>query len=108
MSALSASAEGDGDPDLPLSQSEASGGVPRLLLSDEEWRLEHVLAYAMALEFGRVAVRASHTAAARYVSQVVDNSRALCAGSPRLHLNLLRSQVRWLRDLPVGSGELRW
>jgi hypothetical protein len=45
---------------------------------------------------------------AAYANRVVSNSRALADGDPKLHLSLLRSQVRWLRGLRVGSRELQW
>jgi hypothetical protein len=109
MTAPSVAGDGD-DPYLPL--PEASGGVlgpadgtaPRLLLSDEQHRRECVLAAAIAIEFIRVVAPSDSRTTARYAATTVDNSRALCAGSPRLHLSLLRRQLKWLRGLPVGAS----
>jgi hypothetical protein len=136
MTAPSVPAEGDGDPFLSLSPSEASegrtgapegtvpvsgdllgdfGGVtpvggggfgqksPRLVFTDQQYQRECVLAYAMAVEHIRVAEPADAGVTTRYVNQVVDNSRLLSGGNARLHLNLLRSQVRWLKSLKLGE-----
>ena len=75
---------------------------PRLVLTEEQRRREHVLAAAVAIEFIRIAQPSDSRVTARYAASAVDNSRLLCAGSPRLHLSLLRGQLRWLRSLPVG------
>jgi hypothetical protein len=81
---------------------------PRLTLSDQQWRSEHLLAAAVALEFVRITAPSdSHTTAA-YAAATVDNSRTLAAGNARLHFSLLRGQLKWLRSLPAGSGELTW
>ena len=77
-------------------------------LTDEQHRLEHVLAAAVAAEFIRVAAPPDSRTTARYAATVVDNSRLLADRDVRRHLALLRSQVRWLRLLPAGSSELRW
>jgi hypothetical protein len=81
---------------------------PCLTLSDHERWLEHALGAAVAVEFVRVAASPDPGVTAAYANRVVSNSRALAAGDPKLHLSLLRSQVRWLRGLRVGSRELQW
>jgi hypothetical protein len=78
--------------------------APRMLLSDSQWRAEHVLAAWIAVEHARLTGAADSRTTTGYVNQVVDNSRLLSGGNPRLHLNLLRSQVHWLRGLPVGAS----
>src|SRR5688500_1232188 len=68
---------------------------PGLVLSDAERTREALLASAIAVEFIRVMALSDSEhpsdsrVAARYTSRVVDNSRALCGGNSRLHLNLL-------------------
>jgi hypothetical protein len=122
MAAPCVPAEGDGDPDVPVRLPGASEGgfdgdiphvlpsvlPPRLVLTDEQHRRECVLAAGIAVEFIRLVVPADSRVTARYAASAVDNSRLLCAGSPRLHLSLLRGQLKWLRSLEPGSGELRW
>jgi hypothetical protein len=84
--------------------------APGLVLSGAERTREALLASAIAVEFIRVmaASDSEHPSdsrvTARYVSQVVDNSRALCGGNPRLHLSLLVSHRDWMRGLPTGGG----
>jgi hypothetical protein len=116
MSAPSAPAEEGGDPAASsLSPSEASegrtglaGGVPPgLVLSGAERTQEALTAAAISLEYGRIVGAVDARLAAKYASRVVDNSRVLCGGNPRLHLNLLVSHRDWMRGLPTGSGELR-
>jgi hypothetical protein len=114
----------DADPFLSPPASETSegrtalpagvfGGSPSLVLSGAERTREALLASAIAVEFIRVmalsdsAHPSDSRVAARYTSQVVDNSRALCGGNSRLHLSLLVSHRDWMRTLPSGSGELR-
>ena len=79
---------------------------PRLVLTDEQHRRECLLAAAVAIEFIRLVAPADSRVTARYAASTVDNSRLLCAGDARLHLSLLRGQVRHLRRL--NPGELRW
>jgi hypothetical protein len=113
MSAPSASTEGDGDQDLLLSRSEASGGVvglpvpPRMLLTDGQWRTEHTLLALLAVEHIRVVEPADSGATTSYVNGVADNARLLAGANGRLYVTLLRSQLKWLRRLPSGVGELR-
>jgi hypothetical protein len=89
------------------------GKSPGLVLTGVERTREALLASAIAAEFIRVmapsvsAAPSDSRVAACYVSQVVDNSRVLCGGNPRLHLNLLVSHRDWMRSLPTASGELR-
>jgi hypothetical protein len=103
------------DPGLSPSPFEGlpEGVAPPLVLSGAERTREALLASAIAVEFIRV-VALSDSAhpsdsrvAARYTSQVVDNSRALCGGNSRLHLSLLVSHRDWMRTLPSGCGQLR-
>src|SRR5688572_3267587 len=99
MAAPSVPAGKGDDPFLSLSPFEASegrrglpGGVaPPLLLSDAERTREALLSAAICVEHARIAGPSDSRVTARYASQVVDNSRALCGGNSRLHLNLLVS-----------------
>jgi hypothetical protein len=75
----------------------------RLLLTDEQWRLEHLLAAAVALEFIRVVAPSDPRTTAKYAATTVDNSRLLAVGNPKLHLSLLRGQLKWLRGLKHGE-----
>jgi hypothetical protein len=125
MAAPPVSGDGD-DPYLPLPLAVASEGLlglpgggfdgdiphvvpsvlpPRLLLTDEQHHRECLFAAAIATEFIRLVAPADSRMTARYAAETVDNSRLLCAGSPRLHLSLLRGQLKWLRGLK--PGELR-
>jgi hypothetical protein len=80
---------------------------PRLVLSDEQHRREAVLAYGIAVEHIRVAAPPDSRTTARYCEMVRANSAALAGGDARLHLRLLHGQLKWLRSLPAGCGELR-
>jgi len=104
MAAPSVPAEGDGDIPHVL----PSVFPPRLVLTDDQRHMEAVLAAGIAVEFIRVAAPSDSRVTARYAASAVDNSRLLCAGSPRLHLSLLRGQLKWLRSLEPGSSELGW
>jgi hypothetical protein len=110
--------EGDDPRGLSPSPFEASegraglpqGAAPPLVLSGAERTREALLASAIAVEFIRV-VALSDSAhpsdsrvAARYTSQVVDNSRALAGSDAALHLSFLRGHLVWLRGLPSGGG----
>jgi hypothetical protein len=97
----------------PTTGADSGQKSPLLELNEAQRRQEHLYAAALAgefgrIKFGRVYPLASARIASRYASTVVDNSRALAAGNPRVHMGLLRGQLRWLRSLPMGSGELRW
>jgi hypothetical protein len=81
-------------------------GPPRLVLTDGQWRTEHILLAWLAREHRRVVEPADSRVTTDYVNRVADNSRLLSGGNPRLHLNLLRHMVRRLRSLPVGSDGL--
>jgi hypothetical protein len=76
---------------------------PRLLLSDSQWRTEHILAAWISVEHARLSDAADSRATARYAADVVDRSRLLSGTNPRLHLNLLRGQLRWLKGLKPGE-----
>jgi hypothetical protein len=97
----------------PVTKQDDDKKSPGLVLSGAERTREALLASAIAVEFIRVMALSDsehpsdYRVAARYTSHVVDNSRALCGGNPRLHLNLLVSHRDWMRGLPTGSGELR-
>jgi hypothetical protein len=101
----------DADPFLSLPASETSesvlapaeGTAPHLLLSDEQCHKEAVLAAAIALEFIRLVAPTDPRTTARYAATTVDNSRLLAGGNSKLHLNLLRGQLRWLRGLKPGE-----
>lgn len=86
-----------------MASDKVSDSEPRRLLSDSQWRTEHILAAWIAVEHIRIAAPADSRVTARYVSQVVDNSRLLAGSNARLHLNLLRSQLRWLKSLRPGE-----
>jgi hypothetical protein len=77
-----------------------------LVLTADQAQLEALYASAVSLEYIRVRRPVDSRCAAAYAAQVVDNSRLLAGGDPRLHLNLMRSQIRWLRSLRVGSSQL--
>jgi hypothetical protein len=104
----------DQDPSLPLPGASGGllglpegGGDKSLVLSGAEATREALTAAAISLEYGRIVGAVDSRRAARYASQVVDNSRALCGDNPRLHLNLLVSHRDWMRGLPTANGELR-
>lgn len=75
-----------------------------LVLSPAEHTREALMASSIAVEYIRVATPADSRVTAKYAATVVDNSRLLAGGNPRLHLNLLRGHVAWLRSLPTGLG----
>ena len=81
----------------------AGGTAPRLLLSDDQCHKEAVLAAAIAIEFIRLVAPADPRTTAKYAATTVDNSRLLAGGNSKLHLNLLRGQLRWLRGLKPGE-----
>jgi hypothetical protein len=81
---------------------------PIVELTEQERVMEHMIGAHLAAEYLRLRPLADARAAAAYAAQVTDNSRALATGSARSHMSLLRGQLRWLRGLPVGSGELQW
>lgn len=95
-------------PDMPGDRDSGPAQPIRLLLSEHDRRMEHMLGYHLALELARVRPFTDSQSAARYAATTIDNSRALCGGNPKRHINLLRGQLGWLRKLPVGSSELRW
>jgi hypothetical protein len=73
-----------------------------LVLSPQQRTHEALTAAAISLEYGRIVGAADARRAAGYAAQVVDNSRKLNAGNPRLHLKLLVAHCNWLRTLPEG------
>jgi hypothetical protein len=79
----------------------------RLLLSDADRTREALLASRIAVEHIRVVQPSDSRVTAKYAATVIDNSRLLAGGNPRLHLSLLGSHVKWLKSLPTGFGELR-
>jgi hypothetical protein len=93
---------------LGLPENGFGGDIPHVLLTEYQRHVEAVLAAAVAIEFIRIAQPSDSRVTARYAASAVDNSRLLCAGSPRLHLSLLHGQLKWLRSLPAGCGELQW
>jgi hypothetical protein len=82
----------------------SEGTAPHLVLSGAERTREALLAASISLEHARVYGPVDSRVAAGYAARTVDNSRALCGGDARLHLNLLASHVVWLRSLPAGFG----
>jgi hypothetical protein len=92
----------------PTGNRDSERKSPHLELTDYQRTNEGLLAAYVAVEFGRVTGSVDARRAAAYAAQVTDNSRALATGSARSHMSLLRGQLRWLRGLPVGSGELQW
>jgi hypothetical protein len=72
-------------------------------LSEAQRTTEGLLAAHVAVEFGRVTGSFDARGAARYASQVADNSRLLACGSARTHLGLMRHMVGWLRSLQPGQ-----
>ena len=79
----------------------------RMVLSDREWQTEHILLAWAAVEHVRVVEPDSAAATTDYVNGLADNARLLAGGNARLYVTLLRSQLKWLRRLPSGLGELR-
>jgi hypothetical protein len=91
-------------PEDPSGEADARSST--LVLSDDQRQLEAMIAAALAVEHARLVPLGDARAAAGYAAMVVDNSRVLAAGNARVHLNLLRSQLRWARSLK--PGELTW
>jgi hypothetical protein len=96
------------------SVSEADNGATvterdagRMVLTEGQHRTEATLLAWMAIEFIRVVEPADSGVTTGYVNQVADNARLLSGANARLYMSLLRSQLKWVRRLPSGLGELR-